>query len=174
MAILFALTAVCSGAARADIYRCVAPDGKTLYADAPCPRGAVHNTNITSAVGACTTAECAAGREHLAAEARARLRTEQEQLAEFADRRQRNEIAAETERARLQALLWRQSVEASVAAMGNQPANAIGYAPYYYPIYPVYPVSKPCGWRCLGPHPRLHGAAPVRRTWGTAIRLDHR
>jgi outer membrane murein-binding lipoprotein Lpp len=159
--------------ARADIYRCIAPDGKTLYGDAPCPRGAVHNSNITTAVGACTTAECAAKREQLAGKARERLRAEQEQLAQFTDRRQRNEIAAENERARLDTLLWRQSVDARLAVMANEPGNAIAYAPYY-PIYPVYPILKPCGWRCGGLHQRAVNTGPVRRTWGTAIRLDRR
>jgi hypothetical protein len=157
----------------------VAPDGKTLYGDAPCPREAVHKANITTAVGACTTAECAAQREQLAGQARERLRAEQDQLAEFADRRQRNEIAADKERARLETLAWRQSVEATLAAMGNEPANTIAYAPYYsiYPVYPVYPVHrmvKPCGWRCFGLHSRTANTAPIRRTRGTAIRLDHR
>jgi hypothetical protein len=176
VAVLLALTWGSWGSALADVYRCVAPDGKTLYGDAPCPREAVRKSNITTTVGACTTAECAAKREQLTGQARERLRTEQEQLAEFADRRQRNEIAADKERARLEALAWRQSMEATPAAMGSEPANTIAYAPYYsfYPVYPVHSIVKPCGWRCFGLHPRAANTAPVRRTWGTAIRLDHR
>ena len=159
--------------ATADVYRCVTTDGKTFYGDAPCPRGAAQHSNITAAVGACTTTECAAQREQLAAEARERLRADQEQLADFADRQRRNEIAAENERIRVDTLLWRQEVDARLAAMASEPGNANWYAPYYS-IYPVYPALKPCGWRCVGLHRRPVHAAPVRRTWGTALRLDRR
>src|SRR5262245_10648581 len=99
LALLLALIATPWGTARADIYRCTTTDGRTLYADAPCPRGAVHGANITSAVGACTDEACALKREQAALQARARLRVEQDQLAQFAERRRRNEIEAENERA---------------------------------------------------------------------------
>ncbi len=173
LAILLALAAVPWGAAQADVYRCTAPDGRTLYSDAPCPRGALRSSNITTAVGACSTAECIAQREQAAADARERLRAEREQLAEFADKRRRDEIDTAKERARSDELLWRQSLEARLAAAANEAAYAPAY-PVYYPIYPVYPSVKPCGWRCLGPHARPHNAVSAKRSWGVAIRMDRR
>jgi hypothetical protein len=170
LASLLALIAAPWGTARADIYRCTTADGRTLYADAPCPRGAVHGANITSAVGACTDEACALQREEAASQARARLRVEQDQLAQFADRRRRDEIAAENERARLEALKWRQSTDARLAVSAD-PGYAATYAPYY-PIWPVYPMVRACGWRCVGLHPGVGKGVPIRRTWGTAIRLD--
>src|SRR5215468_9051085 len=171
LAVLVAFSAAPWGGARADIYRCTTADGKTLYADAPCPRGALHGVNITSNVGACTDDACALKREQAASEARARLRVEQDELTQLADRRRRDEV--ENERARLEAQLQRQSLDARLAATTSEPGYGVGYAPYY-PIYPVYPAPRPCGWRCAGLHPGIGKGAPIRRTWGTALRLDRR
>jgi len=172
LAILLVLAAVPWEAARADIYRCRVSDGKTLYSDAPCPRGALQSSNITAATGACTTAECTAQREQAAVNARERLRAEKEQLAEFAAARRRDEIDSARERARTDELLWRQSLEARLVAT----ASEAGYAPAYpyYPIYPAYSWARSCGWRCVGQHPRLHGGVPAKRAWGVAIRMDRR
>ena len=170
LAMLLVLVAAPWGAARADIYRCTTAEGKTLYADAPCPRGAVHGANITSAVGACTDDACALKREQATSQALARLRAEQDQLAQLMDRRRRDEV--ETERARLDAQAWRQSIDARLATATSEPSYGVGYAPYY-PIFPIYPVLRPCGGRCGGLHPGIIGkGAPMRRTWGTALRLD--
>jgi len=169
LAMLLVLVAAPWGMARADIYRCTTADGRTLYADAPCPRGAVHGANITSAVGACADDACALKREQAASQAWARLRSEQDQLAQLSDRRRRDEV--ENERARLEAQLWRQSMDARLAAATSEPSYGVGYAPYF-PVYPVNPVARPCGWRCTGLHPGLRKAVPIRRTWGTALRLD--
>lgn len=171
--VLLVSTAIPWGAARADIFRCLAPDGKTLYSDAPCLRGAIRSSNITTAVGACSTSECTAQREQAAGYAREQLRSEQELLANLTDKRRRDELDAARERARLDDLVWRQSVEARLATAAGEPAYAAGY-PFYYPIYPVYPAVKPCGWRCVGLHPRPHNAASAKPTWGTAVRLDRR
>jgi hypothetical protein len=175
LAILLVLASAPWGAAHADIYRCTAPDGKVLYGNAPCPRGALHNSNITAAVGACTTAECIAQREQAAATARERLRAERELLAEFAEQRRRDEIDSAKERARIDELVWRQSLEARLAATANETAYGSAY-PYYpvYPVYPVYSSLRACGWRCGGTHPRLHNGVPARRSWGVAIRMDRR
>lgn len=173
LAILLVLAMLPWTPARADIFRCVAPDGNTLYSDAPCPRGATKGSNITTAVGACSTVECIAQREQSAADARERLRADQEQLAIFADKRRRDDIEAAKERARLDELLWRQSAEARLAVATNEAAYAGPY-PLYYPIYPVYPVVRPCGWRCPKVHARSHNAASAERRHGVSIRLDRR
>lgn len=144
------------------------------YSDSPCPRAAIRSANITTAVGACSTSECTAQREQAAGYARERLRSEQEWLAGLTEKRLRAELDYAKERARLDELGWRQSVEARLAVAANEPGYAAGY-PYYYPIYPVYPGVKPCGWRCAGLQPRrAHGAGGVKRTWGVAARVDRR
>lgn len=173
LAILLVLAAVPWAAARADIYRCVVPDGNTLYSDTPCPHGARHSSNITTVVGACSTLECTAQREQAAADARERLRADQEQLVIFADKRRRDEIEAARERARLDEVLWRQSVEARLAAATNE-AGYTAPSSLFYPNFPVYLVVKPCGWRCSKLLARPHNAASAERRHGVPIRLDPR
>ncbi len=173
LAILLVLTAAPWGMARADIFRCLAPDGKTLYSDAPCPRGVVRSSNITTAIGACANLECTAQREQAAGYARARLRSEQEQLASLSEKRRRDELDAARERARLDDLIWRQSVEARLASAADEPAYAAGYAPYY-PFYSGYPTVKPCGRHCADLHPRRQRAMSAKHPWGTSLRLDRR
>jgi Domain of unknown function (DUF4124) len=173
LAVVLILAVVPWPKAQADIYRCVEAAGNTLYGDAPCPHGAMRSSNITAAVGACSTVECIAQREQAAGDARERLRADQEQLAVLADKRRRDEIDAARERARLDELLWRQSLEARLAGVTNDAAYGAPY-PIYYPIYPVYPVVKPCGWRCPRLHGRPHNAASAERRHGVAIRMERR
>ena len=172
--LLVVLASIPAGVARADIFRCLAVDGKTLYSDAPCPRGAVRSSNITTAVGACSTSECTAQREQAAGNARERLRSEQELLADLTDRRLRAELDAATERARRDELVRRQSVEARLAISADETGYAAGYPLLYYPIYPGYPAVRPCGWRCVGLNPRTHTTAAARHNRSTALRLDRR
>jgi hypothetical protein len=171
--LLVALAWIPAGAARADVFRCLAPDGRTLYSDAPCPRGAVRSSNITTEVGACSTSECTAQHEQLAGNARERLRSEQELLANLTDKRLRAELDAATERARAEDLIRRQLYEARLAASTDDTVYAAGY-PLYYPYYRVHPGVRPCGSRCVGLHPRPHGSVPAKRTRSTALRLDRR
>ncbi len=173
LTLIVVLASIPASAARADIFRCLAPDGKTLYSDAPCPRGAVRTLNITTAVGACSTSECTAQREQAAGTARERLRLEQELLANLTDRRLRAELDAATARAQANDLIRRQLLEARLATPTDETVYGAGYAPYYS-IYPIYPAVKPCGWRCVGLHPRPHNNVSARRTWGTALRVDRR
>jgi len=172
--VLLVLAAFPWASARADIYRCTAAGGQVLYSDAPCPRGVLHNSNITATVGACTTAECLTQREQAAASARERLRSDKEQLAEFAEQRRRDEIDSARERSRVEDLLWRQAIEARLSATTNEAAYSYGPAYPYYPIYPVYSAVRACGWRCAGRHPGFHNGVPARRSWGIPIRLNGR
>jgi hypothetical protein len=167
------LASIPAGAVRADIFRCLAPDGRTLYSDAPCPRGATRSSNITTEVGACSTSECAAQHEQAAGNARERLRSEQEVLANLTDRRLRAELDAATEQARAQDLARRQLLEARLAATSDDTVYAAGY-PLYYPNYLVRSGVRPCGGRCTGPHPRPHATVPAKHTRSTALRLDRR
>lgn len=172
MTVVAVLAALPIGAS-ADVYRCVGTDGKTLYSDSPCPRGATQKFNITTAVGACSTAECEAKRQQEANDARERLRAQKEELAEFADKRRRSEIEALRERAELEELRWRLSVDARLAAAADEAANAAAY-PLYYPVYPYAPGIRPCGQRCLNHRPRPpHANQPLpRHEQAARLRLD--
>lgn len=153
--------------ASADVYRCVGPDGKTLYGDSPCPSGAAEKANITTAVGACTTVECETKRQQETNDARDRLRAQKEELAELADKRRRSEI--ETERAMLEELRWRQSVDGKLATAADDAAY-----PLYYPTYPYGPGIRPCGQHCMKVRPRPpHAHQPLPRPErGVRLRLD--
>jgi hypothetical protein len=160
------------GAARADIYRCSGVDGRVLYSDSPCPHGAAAKSNITTAVGACTTAECEAKRQQDALDARERLRAEKEELAERTSKRRQEDLEYERERARLEELRWRQSVEARLAATADDAANAAAYAPYY-PVYPGFQPTRPCR-NCGRPQPRPHhpGSQLPDREQGVQLRMN--
>ena len=166
LAILMALPI----AAQADVYRCVGPDGTTLYSDSPCPREAVQKSNITTSVGACNTAECEAKRQQEADDARLRLRAEKDELADLTEKRRLEDAQTQRERARLDELRWRESVEARLAAAAQEAADAAAYPPYYPALSPVL---RPCGWRCGKPHHRPHAdARPVERQRGVSIRME--
>ena len=153
----FAALVVLSTAVQADVFRCVGPDGKTLYSDSPCPHDTVRKSNITDAVGACSTAECESKRQQTLNEARERLRAEKTELADMTQKR------LERERAAFEEQRWRQAVESQMAANANQAAQAVGN-PIYYPLYPGYPIvpgGRPCrGDRCLPPDRRAHPGGP--------------
>jgi len=156
----FAALVALSTAAQADVFRCVGPDGKTLYSDAPCPHGTVRKSNITDAVGACNSAECESKRQQTLNDARERLRAEKTELAEMTQKR------LERERAAFEEQRWRQAVESQMAASANQAAQAAGNPIYYpaYPLYPAYPIGpagRPCrGDRCFPPDQRAHPGSP--------------
>jgi hypothetical protein len=152
MAMLTALATV-PLAVHADVYRCIQPDGKTLYSDSPCPREAVQKSNISAAIGLCSTAECESRRQQAVEDARQRLRAEKEELAELTAKRHLAEL--ETERARLDELRYRQAVETRLAAAADDAANAAAYPPYYS-VFPMSAGVRPCGSRCLKPHHRPH------------------
>jgi len=160
--LFFVAVAALPTAARADVFRCVGPDGKTLYSDSPCPHDAVRKSNITDAVGACSTPECESKRQQSVNDARERLRAEQSELAEMTQKRM------ERERASFEEQRWRQAVESQIAASANQAAQAADNPIYYpaYPLYPAYPIGpagRPCrGARCFPPDQRAHPGSPGR------------
>jgi uncharacterized protein DUF4124 len=148
------LAALCT-AARADVFRCVGPDGKTLYSDSPCPQEAVKKSNITDAVGACNTAECESKRQQAVNEARERLRAEKSELADMTQKRM------ERERAAFEEQRWRQAIESQIAASADQAAMAAGN-PIYYPAYPIGAAAWPCrGTRCVPPGQRPDRGNPA-------------
>ena len=153
---ILALLPVC---ASADVYRCVGTDGKILYSDSPCPHGATQKSNITTAVGACTTAECETKRQQEAYDAREQLRAQKEELAELTDRRRRYELEAERARVELEEVRWRSAADARLAA-----AEEAAHAGVYYPAYPYARGIKSCGPRCNDLRPRPpHASQPLPR-----------
>jgi hypothetical protein len=144
LSVLFftALGALSTGA-QADVFRCVGPDGKTLYSDSPCPHDAVRKSNITGAVGACNTAECESKRQQSVNDARERMSAEKTELAEMTQKRM------ERERQSFEEQRWRQAVESQMAASADQAAQATEN-PIYYPTYPIAASGWPCrGNRCM-------------------------
>jgi hypothetical protein len=157
--ILAGLLAASPAVVFADIYRCIAPDGGTLYSDSPCPREAVRKSNITNDVGACNDAKCEAQRRAQADEARERLRAEKQELSEMALQRREANIQLERERLQLEALRYQHEIDERLAGMANQSQEAA--PPETYPVYPGYPgVVVPCGAHCgkahRPPHRRNH------------------
>jgi len=154
----FATFAALCTAAQADVFRCVGPDGKTLYSDSPCPQDAVKKSNITGAVGACNTAECESKRQQAVNEARERLRAEKSELADMTQKRM------ERERAAFEEQRWRQAIDSQIAASADQAAMAAGN-PIYYPAYPVAAAGWPCrGPRCVAPGQRPNVGNPAHPT----------
>jgi len=147
---LFAGLVAMSSMARADIYRCVAADGTTLYSDAPCASDAKAKANITEEVGACSTSQCEEQHRQQAEEARERLRAEKDELKDAAARRRQADMDYQRERLLLlEEQRSRNALEDRLAAMADQAAQGTSTPYYDYPGYPIYPiVGAPCGRNC--------------------------
>src|SRR5438045_9385536 len=120
---LFAGLIALASIAHADIYRCVGADGNTLYSDTPCARDARSNSNITENVGACTTAQCEEQHRQQAEEARQRVRSEKEELADIASKRRQADADYERERARLAEQRYRRAIEDRLPSTADQAAQ---------------------------------------------------
>ena len=153
---VLAVLPVCAGA---DVYRCVGTDGKILYSDSPCPQGATQQSNITSTVGACSTAECEAKRQQEANDAQERLRAQKDELADL-DRRRRSELEAERERAAQEELRLRGSVNVMPVSAAEEDAETY---PLYYPGPPYGLGNRPCRPRCGDLRPRPPHASQLPR-----------
>jgi hypothetical protein len=147
--------------ASAEVFRCITPEGKTLYSDSPCARGS-RSTNITSSVGGCVTDECLAERERVSAAARDRLKAEKEALAAMTAERRKAEADALAERVKLAELRRLTAIDESLAAE----MQAAAQLDLTYPIYPWYPVLS-CKGPC-GPKAHRHPFAPMHP------KLEHR
>jgi hypothetical protein len=157
--------------ASADVFRCVTPEGKTLYSDAPCPRGS-HSSNITSSVGECTTDECLAERERVSAAARERLKAEKEALAAMTAERRKAEADALAERVKLAELHRLTAIDERLAAEMQAAAQSdLTYPVYPYPWYPVLPCKGPCGVQLPGHRfPSMHPKRDHRREPSVSFR----
>jgi hypothetical protein len=131
-----------AGPVHADIYRCVNAGGEVTYGDAPCP-GEAMSSNITEAVGACTTAECEAQVERARASAEERLRAERAALSEMQERRLRAEELDLQRRLQMQQDQLN-SLEGQLAAQRAADSGV------YYPAYPLYPGVDYPGFGRLG------------------------
>jgi hypothetical protein len=172
ISICVALVALAS-AAHADIYRCVGADGNTSYSDTPCARDAKSKSNITENVGACTTAQCEEQRRQQADEARQRVRSEKEELADLVNKRRQLDADAARERAQLEELRYRRAIEERLSSMADQAAQATNNSYYEYPGYPVYPVVvRPCGRHCNTHLPHKPDLTKKAKEPSVSIRLD--
>jgi hypothetical protein len=170
LSVCAALVALAS-AAHADIYRCVGADGNTLYSDTPCARDTRSTSNITESVGACTTALCEEQRRQQADEARQRVRSEKEELADLVNKRRQADDARE--RAQLDEVRYRRAIEERLSSMADQAAQATNNPYYDYPGYPVYPVVvRPCGRHCNTHLPHKPDLTKKPKEPSVSIRLD--
>ena len=147
--LIFALAA-CS--AQAEVFRCLTPEGKTLYSDSPCPHGSAA-AEISSHVGACTDEQCQAERDRRAAAAQERLQREKEALATMTAERRKADADALAERVKLEELRRLTAIDERLAAEAEA---AAAQSSAYYPVYPWYPVAPcvgPCGRPPIKPRP---------------------
>src|SRR5262245_50628664 len=103
MRVLVLLLAISAGCAQAEVFRCVTPEGRTLYSDSPCPRGSAV-TDISEHIGQCADEQCQAERERRAADAAVRLERDKQTLATMTAERRKAEADALAERIRLEEL----------------------------------------------------------------------
>jgi hypothetical protein len=82
-----------AGPSAAEVFRCVGPNGRTLYGDLPCPKGTAVTREISRQVGACVTEACEAKVRAQTEEAYRRLQEDKAELARMQDLRIRQEEA---------------------------------------------------------------------------------
>jgi hypothetical protein len=154
MRVLLLIFALAAGCAQAEVFRCLTPEGKTLYSDSPCPRGSTA-ADISTHVGECTGEQCQAERERRALAAQERLQREKEALATMTAERRKAEADALAERIKLEELRRLTAIDERLAAE----AEAAAQPGAYYPVYPWYPVAPcvgPCARPPLTPRPPGH------------------
>jgi hypothetical protein len=154
MRVLLLILGLTACSAQAEVFRCITPEGKTLYSDSPCPRGS-KAADISSTVGACADPECEAERERRTAAAQERLRQEKEALATMTAERRKAEADALAERVKLEELRRLTAIDARLAAEAEAAAQP-GVAYPYYPWYPVAPCVGPCARPPIKPFPPDH------------------
>ena len=154
MRVLVLFLAICASWAQAEVFRCVTPEGRTLYSDSPCPRGST-TTDISEHLGVCLDAQCEAERERRVAAAAERLQRDKEALAALTAQRRRAEADALAERIKLEELRRLSAIDARLAAEAE--AAAAADPNLYFPVYPWYPVA-PCVGPCV--RPPIHKPRP--------------
>jgi Domain of unknown function (DUF4124) len=145
MRVLLLFFALAAGCAQADVFRCLTPEGKTLYSDSPCPRDST-GTDISTAVGECTDEQCQVERQRDALAAQERLQREKETLVTMTAERRKAEADVLAERIRLEELRRQAAIDERLAAE----VEATAQPGAYYPVYPWYPVT-PCVGPCARP-----------------------
>jgi len=152
MRVLVLLIAIAAGWAQAEVFRCVTPEGRTLYSDSPCPQGSAA-TDISQRITECADAQCEAERERRAAAAAERLQRDKEALAGMTAERRRAEADALAERIKLAELHRLTAIDARLAAE----TEAAAEPNLYFPVYPWYPATP-----CVGPcaRPPIHKPRP--------------
>jgi hypothetical protein len=148
------ILAACAGYAQAEVFRCLTPEGRTLYSDSPCPRGSA-TTNISTRIDECSDAQCQAERERRALTAQERLQREKEALATMSTERRKAEADALAERIKLEELRRLSAIDERLAAEAEAAAQPSAYFPVY-PWYPVAPCVGPCARPPVRPRPPAH------------------
>jgi hypothetical protein len=142
-AVLAAATLLAHSTAYAEVYRCVAANGRTLFTDSPCPKG-MRTTDVTRAPRPCTTPACI----EQAREQQAQLEQQLAAASQLAELRRIQEL--EQEVAALRASL--QSAQSAPAPEAVQPQ-----------VYPgeeaLYPGVVMLGGGCVGRGCRPHRPA---------------
>lgn len=155
MRVLLFFLAVSAGCAQAQVFRCVTPEGGTLYSDSACPRGS-SVTDISRHVGECADEQCLVERERRLAAAQERLQRDKELLATMTAQRRQAEADALADQIRLAELRRLAAADERFAAE----AEAAAQQTTYLPAYPWFPVDG-CGGRCtrppFKPRPPMHG-----------------
>jgi hypothetical protein len=126
-----------AGPAAAEVFRCEGPDGRTVYADTPCPKGALVAREISRKIGLCATEACEEKRRAQAQAAQDGLREDKAELARL------QELRIRQEEAWARVLAARQAAEAAIAAYASPPEEP--------PVIGFYPVRFPHR------HARFHG-----------------
>ncbi len=154
MRVLVLIFAVSAGSAQAEVFRCLTPEGKTLYSDSACPHGSTA-TNISTHVGECADEPCQSERERRTLAAQEHLRREKEVLATMTAERHKAEADALAERMKLEELRRLTAIDERLAAEAEAAAQPRAYYPVY-PWYPVGPCVGPCARPPIKPRPPLH------------------
>lgn len=158
-ALLLLLAAAAAGSTEAQVFRCVTPDGRTLYSDSACPSGS-KGADISTHVGECSDEPCRAERERRTLAAQEQLQRDREALATMTEQRRKAEADALAERIRLEELRRLTAIDQRLAAEAEAAAQPSTFWPVY-PWFPATPCVGPCARPPIKPHPPGH-QRPVR------------
>jgi hypothetical protein len=159
MRALLLLLAAAAGSAEAQVFRCVTPDGRTLYSDSACPSGS-KGAEISTHIGECSDEQCRAERERRTLAAQEQLQRDREALATMTEQRRKAEADALAERIRLEELRRLTAIDQRLAAEAEAAAQPTTFWPVS-PWFPATPCVGPCARPPIKPHPPGHHR-PVR------------
>jgi hypothetical protein len=154
MRVLLLILGLAACSVQAEVFRCITPEGKTLYSDSACPPGS-KAADISTDVGACADAQCREELERRTAAAQERLRQEKEALTAMTAERRKGEAEALAQRVKLEELRRLTAIDERLAAEAEAAAQP-GVSYPAYPWYPVAPCVGPCARPPIKPRPPIH------------------